>query len=108
MLEQIAFSLKVLCLIVAAVFVLMIVSAQLTCSIIPSIGNQCHGPDGDVWMPPFFFAPIGIPALIGSIAIFVMAYTRSVGGLMARCRLLARNGLGAAVVISPLLKREQT
>jgi hypothetical protein len=76
MLEQIAFSLKVLCLIAAAVFVLTIVSAQLTCSPIASLGHQCHGADGDVWMLPFFFAPIGIPALIGSIAIIVMAVRR--------------------------------
>jgi hypothetical protein len=80
MLEQIAFILKALCLMLAAVFVLLIVSAQLNCSQIASIGHQCYGPAGDVWMIPFFFAPIGIPALIGSIVISIVSVRRYVAG----------------------------
>ena len=78
--EQTSFILKALCFIAATVFVLTIVSAQLTCSQIPSIGHQCHGSDGVVWVLPFFFAPIGIPALIAAIAISIMAVRRYIAG----------------------------
>ncbi len=64
-------------LIVAAVFVLTVVWAQLVCSLIPSIGRQCRGPELDAWMVPFFLAPFGVPALISSIAILVEASRRS-------------------------------
>jgi hypothetical protein len=75
--EQAAFILKTLCFLAAGVFVLLITAAQQTCSLIPSIGHQCHGSDGDIWMLPFFFAPIGIPALIAAIAISIVAARRS-------------------------------
>jgi hypothetical protein len=45
--------------------------AQFICSLIPSIGTQCRGPELDAWMVPFFLAPFGVPALISSIAILV-------------------------------------
>jgi hypothetical protein len=76
MLKDLAQAIKILCVMVAAIYVLLIVAAELTCSIVPSIGNQCHGPDGDVWMAPFFLAPIGIPALIGSVVIFIIMAVR--------------------------------
>ncbi|MDE2065454.1 MAG: hypothetical protein KGJ00_23870 [Bradyrhizobium sp.] len=75
--EQAAFILKALCFLAAGFFVIVILAAQQTCSLIPSIGHQCNGPDGDVWMLPFFFAPIGIPALIATILISIMATRRS-------------------------------
>jgi hypothetical protein len=78
--ERAAFILKALCFIAATVFVLFLVSAQLDCSQIPSIGNQCHGSEGIVWMLAFFFAPIGIPALIGSIIISVVSVRRYIAG----------------------------
>jgi hypothetical protein len=28
---------------------------------------RCNGPEGDGWMLPFFFAPIGIPGFIASL-----------------------------------------
>jgi hypothetical protein len=71
MLKATAQIIKILCVIVAAIFVFMIVAAQLECSQFKSIGHQCAGSDGDIWMMPFFFSLIGIPALIGSIAIFI-------------------------------------
>jgi hypothetical protein len=78
--EQAAFILKALCFIAAAVFVLTIAAAQLSCSQIPSIGNQCHGSDGVVWVLPFFIAPIGIPALVAAIVISITAVRRCVAG----------------------------
>ncbi len=36
--------------------------AQWHCSIIPHIGRQCHDPSLDIWMLPFFTAPMGIGA----------------------------------------------
>jgi len=45
----------------AALFIVMLVGAQSACPLL-----KCKGPDGDVWMPPFFFAPIGFPALVMS------------------------------------------
>jgi hypothetical protein len=76
MLRAIAQIIKILCLVVTAIFVLLIVAAQLECSQFKSIGHQCAGPDGDIWMMPFFFSLIGIPALIGSIAIFIRMLLR--------------------------------
>jgi hypothetical protein len=78
--EQAAFILKTLCFIAAAVFVLAIVSAQLSCSQIPSIGHQCGGSEGIVWVLAFFLAPIGIPALFGSIVISVVSVRRYISG----------------------------
>jgi hypothetical protein len=55
------------CLLAAAFYLLTVLWAQLNCSLIPVIGRQCGGPELDAWMIPFFLAPIGIPALIGTI-----------------------------------------
>jgi hypothetical protein len=68
--------LKALCYAVALGWLALIVAAQETCSILPSIGHQCHGPDGDVWMLPFFLGIIGLPALIASIIIVVVSAIR--------------------------------
>jgi hypothetical protein len=46
----------------AAMFIAMLVVAQIGCPI-----PTCKGPDGDAWMPAFFFAPFGLPALVASI-----------------------------------------
>jgi hypothetical protein len=54
------------CLLTAAFYLLTVLWAQLNCSLIPVIGRQCRGPELDAWMIPFFLAPIGIPALIGT------------------------------------------
>ena len=54
------------CLLAAAFYLLTVLWAELNCSLIPVIGRQCHGPERDTWMIPFFLAPIGIPALIGT------------------------------------------
>jgi hypothetical protein len=68
--------LKALCFALALGWLALIVLAQQTCSILPSIGHQCHGPDGDVWMLPFFLGIIGLPALIASIIIVIVAAVR--------------------------------
>jgi hypothetical protein len=49
----------------AAIFVVMLVGAQIGCPI-----PTCRGPEGDAWMPAFFFAPFGLPAL-GMSAFFI-------------------------------------
>jgi hypothetical protein len=46
----------------AAIFIVMLVGAQMGCPI-----PTCKGPEGDAWMPAFFFAPFGLPALVMSI-----------------------------------------
>jgi hypothetical protein len=68
--------LKALCFTLAFGWLALIVIAQDTCSILPSIGHQCHGPDGDIWMLPFFLGIIGLPALIASIIIIIVAAVR--------------------------------
>lgn len=68
--------LKALCFALALGWLALIVLAQQTCSIFPSIGHQCHGPDGDVWMLPFFLGIIGLPALMASIIIIIVAAVR--------------------------------
>jgi len=57
-------------------WLILIFLAEQTCSIFSSIGHQCHGPEGDVWMLPFFYAIIGLPALIASIVIIIFAAVR--------------------------------
>jgi hypothetical protein len=61
--------LKVLSFLAALAWFGLIVVAQQSCSIIPSVGHQCNGPEGDVWTLPFFYSVIGPPALIASITI---------------------------------------
>ncbi len=56
------------CLVAAVFYLLTIVWAQLNCSLIPAIGRRCGATEIDVWMIPFFLAPIGIPAIIGVIS----------------------------------------
>jgi hypothetical protein len=68
--------LNALCIALALGWLALIVAAQQTCSILPSIGHQCHGPEGDVWMLPFFLGIIGLPALIASIIIIIGAAVR--------------------------------
>jgi hypothetical protein len=75
-LRVIVFILKALCFLLAALFIFLIVYAQLNCSIFPSIGYQCHGPDLDIWMLPFFYAPLGIPTLLASIGILIVGVVR--------------------------------
>jgi hypothetical protein len=61
---------------IAAIWLLLIAYAQLTCSLIPSIGTQCHDERGDVWMLPLFTAPVGGFALLGLILMAVVAMCR--------------------------------
>jgi hypothetical protein len=70
-LRIIGIALKVICFALALGWLALIVASQSTCSILPSVGHQCHGPELDVWMLPFFFAIIGLPTLIASITIIV-------------------------------------
>jgi hypothetical protein len=46
-------------ILVAGIFVLTLVIAQNGC---PNL--RCNGPEGDGWMLPLFFSPIGVPALL--------------------------------------------
>ena len=46
----------------AALFIVTLVVGQRGCPI-----PTCRGPEGDAWMPAFFFAPIGLPALVASV-----------------------------------------
>jgi hypothetical protein len=71
---------KVLCFALALGWLALVVIAQRTCSIFPSIGHQCHGPEGDIWMPPFFYSLLGLPALIASIVIVTNAVVRRARG----------------------------
>jgi hypothetical protein len=54
---------------VAALWIFLIGIAQKNCSLLPSIGNQCRGPELDVWMLPFFTAPFGGVAVLTLIII---------------------------------------
>lgn len=75
------------CFVVAggAIYIQLLVWAQTECSIFPSFGHQCHGPEGDVWMLPFFFAVVGVPLVIGATIILLWQGLR---GLTAIARWL--------------------
>jgi len=62
---------KAFCFVVSAAFIFTIIVAQSFCSQIPSLGHQCTGQDGNIWMAPVILSPIGVPALIASILILV-------------------------------------
>jgi hypothetical protein len=49
---------------------------QLNCSIIPSVGHQCHGQDTMIWLFPLVFSAIGIPAVLASIIIVVTGHRK--------------------------------
>ncbi|MCW2274297.1 hypothetical protein GJ654_09605 [Rhodoblastus acidophilus] len=55
----------------AALFVLTLIFAQATCSPFASSSRACNGPEGDVWMLPFFLAPVGLPAVVAAIVFMV-------------------------------------
>lgn len=55
---------KIACFFCAALFLAMIAMANAACPML-----RCNGPEGDGWMLPFLFAPIGIPALIGTVVL---------------------------------------
>jgi hypothetical protein len=55
----------------AALFVVSLIFAQQACSIFPSFGHQCNGPEGDAWMLPFILAPIGLPAMIAALVFMI-------------------------------------
>jgi hypothetical protein len=62
---------KAICFTLALAWLAVIVVAQQVCSIVPSIGHQCNGPQLDVWMGPYLAGVIGLPATIASIIILV-------------------------------------
>jgi hypothetical protein len=65
--------LKWICFLVAILWLGLIAFAQYNCSIIPSVGHECHGQgDGDIWLLPIFYGQIGLPAFIASILIIIV------------------------------------
>ncbi len=62
---------KAVCFLVAVIFVALIALAQSGCPFM-----ACHGPEGDGWMLPFFFAPVGLPGLIACILFAVSGLVR--------------------------------
>jgi hypothetical protein len=65
-----------LMMIVGALWLLAVLAAQVTCSLVPFIPPQCQKSDLDVWGMPFLTAPIGFPCLLVSIVVFVIASAR--------------------------------
>jgi hypothetical protein len=57
---------------IAAVWLLLIAVAQLNCSIFPAIGHICSGGEGDIWLLPFMYAPIGGLALATWLVIILI------------------------------------
>jgi hypothetical protein len=51
-------------MIVGALWLLAVLAAQVTCSLVPFIPPQCQKSDLDVWGMPFLTAPIGFPCLL--------------------------------------------
>ena len=52
---------------VGAMFLLLIAYAQSACPL-----TRCSGERGDVWMLPFFAAPIGVPVIILAIILSII------------------------------------
>jgi hypothetical protein len=75
--KAIAAIVRTIIVIIAVCWMFVLLQAQLTCSMIPSIGPHCTDGKGDIWMLPIFTAAFGIPALIGCLVILVMAIRRN-------------------------------
>jgi hypothetical protein len=61
---------------VTAIWILLIAFAQMHCSMLPWLGTRCHDKRGDIWMLPFFSAPIGLPAFLISIVLLIVQLRR--------------------------------
>ena len=57
---------QIIIVIIGGGWFVTLLQAQLTCSLIQSIGPHCTNGKGEIWMLPMFTAAIGIPALIAS------------------------------------------
>jgi hypothetical protein len=70
--------LKGICFLFAVLWLGLVGVIQYTCSAFPSVvGHQCHGSAyADIWFLPIFFSPIGIPAVVASIIIIIVATVR--------------------------------
>ena len=49
---------------IAACWLLLIAFAQFNCSIFPGFGHQCSRGEGDIWLLPFIYSPVGGVGLI--------------------------------------------
>jgi hypothetical protein len=74
--EAISAIVQVIIVIIGGGWFVTLLQAQLTCSLIQSIGPHCTNGKGEIWMLPMFTAVIGIPALIASVVIVGSAVTR--------------------------------
>jgi hypothetical protein len=70
--------LKGICFLFAVLWLVLIGIIQSTCSAFPSVvGPRCHDTGyADIWFLPIFFSPIGIPAVVASIIIIIVAMVR--------------------------------
>ena len=75
----------------AGLYIFFLVAAQMGCPI-----PTCKGPDGDAWMPVFFFAPLGLPAIVASV--FFLAKK-----IWPDSPILSRVGLGLKYVLFVLV-----
>jgi hypothetical protein len=65
-----------LMMIVGALWLLAVLAAQVTCSLVPFILPQCQKSDLDVWGMPFLTAPVGLPCFLVSVVALVIASAR--------------------------------
>jgi hypothetical protein len=62
---------KWICFLLAGLWLGFIVWAQSECSISHSFGNQCRNGEGDIWLLPFLYSPIGFRTVVASIIILI-------------------------------------
>jgi hypothetical protein len=79
MLKAIVILVQAIIVIVGAIYAYFLVSAQLTCSMIPSVGTPCSGEKTVIWGVLLLSAPVGIPAMLLSIIIFVAVRRKTPG-----------------------------
>jgi hypothetical protein len=76
-LKAIVMIIQAILIVLGVAYTYFLVSALLTCSPIPSIiGTHCSGEKVNVWVPVIFGAPVGIPALLLTIAMLVVGLRR--------------------------------
>jgi hypothetical protein len=81
--------------VLATFWLILIGLAQVNCSIIPSFERQCSGGDGDIWLLPFLYSPIG------GIALLVLVISTFVRWYSPRSRDLP-NSASASVAVAPI------
>ena len=98
--------------ILVAFWLILIGLAQVNCSIFPSFGRQCSHGEGDIWLLPFMYSPIGGIALLVWVAITLVRWctlpSREMPNTVSASAPVAPIAVSAPVVADTSASRPET